>query len=117
MVVKLVIALSLAIAAAGCSTAIDAIPPWAGGEPAGTPQRLATELEYPPVHDRPPGRDTKPVTVEEQKKIEGDLAARREAQTKQANQVKKDRAGMLANPPKPYAPPPTSTAAPPAPGS
>jgi hypothetical protein len=96
----------LALAAAGCSSStIDSIPTWAGGEPAGTPQRLATELPYPAVNDRPPARDSKVVSEEEQAKIERELAAAREAQSKQAAQVKKDRAGMLANPPKPNAPP------------
>jgi len=117
MIIKLAIALWIALALAGCASAIDAVPQWAGGEPPGTPPRLATELEYPPVHDRPPGRDTKVVTVEEQTKIERDLAARREAQAKRAEQVKKDRAGMLGNPPKPSAPPPEPTTTPPAPGS
>jgi len=57
------------------------------------------------VNERPPARDgSKIVTVEEQAKIERDLAAAREVQAKQAAQVKKDRAGMLANQPKPNAP-------------
>jgi hypothetical protein len=102
---RIAIALVLALATAGCSTsAIDAIPVWAGGEPAGTPQRLATELQYPAVNERPPARDTKVVSEEEQAKIERDLAAAREAQAQQAAQVKKDRAGMLANQPKPNMP-------------
>ena len=104
---RMAIALVLALATAGCSTsAIDAIPAWAGGEPAGTPQRLATELQYPAVNERPPARDTKVVSEEEQAKIERDLAAARAAQAEQAAQVKKDRAGMLASPPKPNTPPP-----------
>ena len=102
---RIAVALVLALAAAGCSnSAIDSIPVWAGGEPAGTPQRPATELQYPAVNDRPPARDTKVVSEEEQAKIERELAAARAAQVKQAAQVKKDRAGMLANPPKPNTP-------------
>jgi hypothetical protein len=92
----------LALTATGCSSsAIDSIPTWAGGEPAGTPPRLASELAYPAVNERPPARDTKVVSEEEQAKIERELAAAREAQARQAAQAKKDRAGMLANQPKP----------------
>jgi hypothetical protein len=95
-------ALSMLVTAAGCSSsAIDRIPTWAGGEPEGTPPRLAAEMEYPPVHDRPPKPATKVVTVEEQAKIEKDLAAARDAQAKRAERIKKDRAIMLANQPKP----------------
>ena len=90
---KLATALCLALAAAGCSTsAIDSIPNWAGGEPQGAPQAAGDRAaNIPPVNDRPPTRDTKVVTVEEQAKIEKELAAAREAQAKQAAQVKKDR--------------------------
>ena len=95
----------IALSAAGCSSAsVDSIPHWAGGEPPGAPRRLATELEYPAVNERPPPRDTKVVTEEEQAKIERELAAARDAQAKKAAQAKKDRAGMLANKPKPPAP-------------
>ena len=107
---RIAVALVLALASAGCSSSvIDAIPAWAGGEPPGTPQRLATELPFPAVNERPPPRDTKVVSEEEQAKIERDLAAAREAQAKQAAQVKKDRAGMLANPPKPNTTPSAAT--------
>lgn len=102
---SIAIALVLALTAAGCSSStIDSIPSWAGGEPVGTPQRPTTEMHYPAVNDRPPARDTKVVSEEEQAKIERELAAAREAQSRQAAQVKKDRAGMLANQPKPNTP-------------
>jgi hypothetical protein len=101
---------AFALSAAGCSTAaVDSIPNWAGGKPENAPPRLATEMEYLPVNERPPPRDSKIVTVEEQAKIEKELAAARDAQAKQAAQVKKDRAGMLANQPKPA--PPTAAGA------
>ena len=104
------IALVLALATAGCSSSvIDSIPAWAGGEPAGTPQRLPTELQYPEVHERPPARETKVVSEEEQAKIERDLAAAREVQAKQAAQARKDRADMLANQPKPNTTPSART--------
>jgi hypothetical protein len=102
----LAIVIALALGAAGCSSShIDSVPNWAGGEPQGAPARLATEMDYLPVNERPPPRDTKVVTVEEQTKIEKELAAARDVQAKQAAQVKKDRAGMLANKPKPTPPP------------
>ena len=99
-------ALCLALAAAGCSSTavIDSIPTWAGGEPEGTPQRAANELQTPAVNERPPPRDAKVITVEEQAKAEKELAAAREVQAKQAAQVKKARQEMLANQPKPAQP-------------
>jgi hypothetical protein len=104
---KLQLRLTLAVAAsvaalvcAGCSTTvIDAIPAWAGGEPAGAPQRPATAAEYPPVNDRPPARDTKLITEQEQSKIEGELTTVRNAQAVQAQDMQKDRAEVLANTP------------------
>lgn len=106
----LAIVFAVALGAAGCSSShIDSIPNWAGGEPQGAPARLATEMEYLPVNERPPARDAKVVTVEEQAKIEHELAAARDVQAKQAAQVKKDRAGMLANKPKPTTPPAAGT--------
>jgi hypothetical protein len=107
---RLTTVLAVALAVSGCAAAsvADSIPNWAGGEPQAAPKRLATELEYPPVNDRPAARDTKIVTVEEQTKMEKELAAARETQAKQAAEVKKDRAKMIANTPKPN-PAPTST--------
>ena len=108
--VKLTLVLGLSLCAAGCSTsAIDSIPQWAGGKPEGTPERLATEMQYPPVNERPPARNSRVVSEDEQAKIERDLAAARDAQAKQAAQVKKDRAGMLANQPKPAQPAATNS--------
>jgi hypothetical protein len=113
--VKFTLPLGVALTAltlGGCSTsAINSVPNWAGGEPAGAPQRLATEMEYPPVNERPASRGTKVVTEEEQAKIERELTAARDVQAKQAAQVKKDRDGMLANAPKPNAPPADDKAA------
>ncbi len=94
--------LGFALSAAGCaSSQIESIPQWAGGEPPATPQRLASEMEYPPVNDRPPARETKPVSVEEQTRMEKELVAARDVQVKKNEQMKKDRAKMLSNMPKP----------------
>jgi hypothetical protein len=78
---------------------IDAVPTWAGGEPVGAPQRPATPAEYPPVNDRPPARDTKLITEQEQSKLENELAAARSAQAVQAQEVQKDREEVLATTP------------------
>ncbi len=95
-----------ALAGSGCSSkVIDAVPNWAGGEPVGTPERPASQAEYPPVNDRPPPRRTELITEEEQAKIEQDLAAAHAAQAVRAKQVQKDRDQMLANTPQPAAKP------------
>lgn len=103
--IKLAVMLCLSLAAAGCSsTAVDSIPQWAGGKPDNAPERPATEMEYPPVNERPPARNSRVVSEEEQAKIERELTAARDAQAKKAAQAKKERDGMLANAPKPVAP-------------
>lgn len=78
---------------------IDAIPTWAGGEPAGAPDRPTTVAEYPPVNDRPPPRDTKLITEEEQAKAERDLMAARNSQAAEAKGVKDSRDQILGNTP------------------
>ncbi|MEX0841874.1 MAG: hypothetical protein WD039_06265 [Xanthobacteraceae bacterium] len=94
------------LACVGCSSSvIDSVPNWAGGEPAGTPERPAVEAQYPPVNDRPPPRDAQLITEEEQTRIEQELAAARAAQAARAKQMQKDREGMLANTPQPPAKP------------
>ncbi len=79
------------------SSVIDSIPSWAGGEPAGTPERPAAVADYPAVHDRPSPRATELITEQEQAKIEQELAAARAAQTQRAQEVQKNRDDMLAN--------------------
>jgi hypothetical protein len=55
----------------------ETVPHWAGGEPAGAPPRSATQPPYPAVNDMPPARNAKLITVQEQTKIESELAAAR----------------------------------------
>ncbi len=89
-----------ALAAGGCSSSlVDSVPSWAGGEPTGTPERPAIPTEYPPVNDRPPARNTKLITEEEQAKLERQLATVRDSQAAQAKEVKKDHNEGLANTP------------------
>lgn len=63
---------------------IDAVPTWVGGEPTGMPERPANAAEFPAVNDRPPPRDTKLITEEEQAKLERELTAAQAAQVVQA---------------------------------
>ena len=64
---------------AGCSasTIADHMPTAAGGLPEDAPKRPAIQAAYPAVHDRPPVRDSAPLTADEQRKLEDDLAAAR----------------------------------------
>jgi hypothetical protein len=74
-------ALGLVTVLAGCSSApmIDGLPANVG-LPAGTPERPATPYQYPAVHDMPPPRPTQPMSEEQQKKLENELAAVRDRQ-------------------------------------
>ena len=67
------------------SVITDAIPKWAGGEPASTPPRPAEAAAFPYVNAAPPQRAEKPLTEDEQKKLTADLdAARKRVQAKAA---------------------------------
>jgi hypothetical protein len=96
-------ALTLAVAAAaigGCaSSTIDSMPAWAGGEPAGIPERPPIQAEYPAVNERPPARATKLITEEEQAKVERQLATARDSQAVQRPGTRKSRDGNAAAPP------------------
>jgi hypothetical protein len=86
------------LALAGCSsTVVDAIPNWVGGEPADAPARPATTAEYPPVNDRPPPRDAKLITEQEQAKLEGELNAARAKQAAAALETQKDRQEVFSS--------------------
>jgi hypothetical protein len=86
---------ALGIAAAGCSspghTIGQAIPHWAGGEPSGAPARPGALPPYPAVHDLPESRDVKLITVEEQQKLEAELATLRSQAEAQATAVGQQR--------------------------
>jgi hypothetical protein len=74
-------ALGLAAALAACASGsvIDKLP-GDMGLPAGTPQRPATAYEYPAVHDMPPARVARPLTEEQQVKLEKELDKARDRQ-------------------------------------
>jgi hypothetical protein len=50
------------------------------GLPAGTPERPATPVAYPAVHDMPPARPASLLNEVEQQKLEDDLVAARDRQ-------------------------------------
>ena len=85
--------IAVAFLLASCaSSRFDALPERFGGLPSNAPARPAEPAPFPNVYQPPPTRETKPLTAEEQKKLESDLMALRESQTQQA---------LRANPPPP----------------
>lgn len=86
-----------------CSSTFDALPEKLGGLPANAPERPAQQMAFPNVYEVRPTRESKPLTDDEQKKLESELTTLREQQK------------QLANPPPPApppAPPPKKTATP-----
>src|SRR2546421_11445564 len=95
--------LAFAMVLPGCSSTFDVLPEKMGGLPAGAPERPAETRAFPNVYEPRPTREAKPLTNDEQKKLESELATLREQQK------------QLANPPPPPPPPPPpskTTAAP-----
>ena len=63
----------------GCATGTvaDHAPATVGSLPEGAPARPSNPYSFPAVHDMPPPRDEKVLTVEEQRKVEDELVAMR----------------------------------------
>ena len=59
-----------------------------GGLPEGVPPRSETPPAYMLLQEPAPRRDTRPMTAEERKKMESEMAASRGQNTTQAEQVK-----------------------------
>ena len=74
----------------GCASVLGELPTAVGGLPEGTPERSATPVAYPAVHDMPPQRDGVVLTAAEQQKAAAELAAAREAQEKRAAAAARD---------------------------
>lgn len=72
----------LALALAGCTPGpmIDRLPEGVGGLPAGAPARPAAPYQFPAVHDMPAPRSAKPLSEEEQFRLEKELQATRDRQ-------------------------------------
>src|SRR6476659_1705004 len=87
------VALTLLLVSGCASSTFDALPEKMGGLPESAPARPAQSFAFPNVYEARP-RDTKPLSTDEQKKLESDLVTLREQQKN------------LANPPPPPPPPP-----------
>jgi hypothetical protein len=72
-------ALTLGPILGGCSGSMiaDHMPTAVGGLPEDAPERPATELPYPAVHNMPPARATVTLTNDQQKRLQDDLIAER----------------------------------------
>jgi hypothetical protein len=66
------------------------MPASIGGLPAGTPERQSTPPPYPAVHDMPPPREDTVLTDAEQRKVQADLMAARDRQTKRGGTSARD---------------------------
>jgi hypothetical protein len=88
-VVTLGLLVAAATALASCASTLSEMPSQLGGLPAGTPDRAATPLAYPAVHDMPPARQDTVLTDEEQKQATAELTALRSRQEKQAGDAVK----------------------------
>lgn len=64
-----------------CSSLIGDLPAPIG-LPTATPERPAAPPAFPAVHDVPPPREEKPLSEEDRKKLEADLAAARDRQAR-----------------------------------
>lgn len=64
-----------------CSTFVADLPAPIG-LPTATPERPAAPPAFPAVHDVPPPREEKPLSEEDRKKLEADLAAARDRQAR-----------------------------------
>jgi hypothetical protein len=95
---------ALALALGGCSSAsqvFEKMPQSVGGLSADAPKAPATPYLYPAVHDMPAARQVKPLTDDEQLKLEKELLSTRDAQEKAAAD---DAQANQPPPPQPAAP-------------
>jgi hypothetical protein len=89
-------AIACGVALSGCSTQLissqtfSSAPTELGGLSPDAPARSAEPIAYPAVHDMPPARRNAVLTPDEQRKVEAELAALRERQTKRAGTAPKD---------------------------
>ena len=78
-------------ACSSVGSALSSLPKELGGMPEGTPERPATQLSYPAVHDMPPPREAAVLTPEQIKAAKSELTAVREGQPKGTAAAKKNR--------------------------
>ena len=79
--------LSGAALLSGCSAAGESLPQNLGGLPSEAPARPVRPGVFPAVHDIPPPRQDRPLSVEEQDRLEQDLKA---LKTRQETRAKAD---------------------------
>jgi hypothetical protein len=76
----------------GCSSVSHVVadnwPRMLGGLPEGVPARSDNPPAFMPITEPAPQRDTKPMTAEERKKMEAEMAASRGQNTTQAEELK-----------------------------
>lgn len=78
---RLLLAASSLVIMAGCSSSQFIVDlPASVALPADAPARPATPYKYPAVHDMPPPRATKPMSAEDQLRLEQELTAVRNRQ-------------------------------------
>jgi hypothetical protein len=97
--VELAAVVLLAAAVAGCSSVVDNIPSSVGGLPEGTPQRSASPVVFPSVHDMPPARPDGALTEAESKRLREELKNTRNRVTHpEATGTTSGNAGSARNP-------------------
>jgi len=96
---RIALLLAAAIALSACGATIGKLPESLGGLPETAPQRPAETMPFPNVYEPRPKREAKPLSDDEQKKLETDLSNLRDSQNQRANP-----------PPPPPPPPPKSKA-------
>jgi len=81
------VALAALLTLCGCGggASIGKLPESFGGLPESAPARPAETMPYPNVYEPRPSREAKPLTAEEQKRLESELSNLRDAQNKRAN--------------------------------
>jgi hypothetical protein len=76
---------ALALLVSACASTGDVLPEKLGGLPQGAPQAPATALPTPNVYEVRPTREARPLSDDEQKKLESELTTLRESQKQRAN--------------------------------
>ena len=94
-------ALVLSCVLAACGATVSSLPEKLGGLPEAAPQRPAETMPFPNVYEPRPKREAKPLSDEEQKKLESELTKLRDEQNQRATA-----------PEAPPPPPPAKAAAP-----
>jgi hypothetical protein len=79
------VAALLSLCACSGGAMLGQLPEKMGGLPASAPERQAETMPYPNVYEPRPVRQSKPLTDDEQKKLESELSNLRDSQNRRAN--------------------------------